>query len=81
MIQAAFEVHCSLQEPKLQEVPLPNDTLQVTCPICGRKAEYSMEALIEGSTMTCPFCRVKLNLHGHMWKEIQEEMAKLKEQK
>ena len=36
-----------------------------------------MENLKEGVTITCPFCKVKLNLHGHMWAEIQTEKAKL----
>ena len=53
--------------------------LPITCPLCGRKSEYPVENLKEGSDMVCPFCSVKLNLHGHMWEEISSQIAKLKE--
>jgi hypothetical protein len=54
------------------------EKLPITCPLCGRKGEYPLEILAEGSTIICPFCKIKLTLHGHMWKDIQAEMAKLK---
>ena len=53
--------------------------LPITCPLCGRKNEFPLETLLEGSILLCPFCKVKLTLHGHMWEHIQEEIAKLKE--
>ena len=59
----------------MHKKPLP-----ITCPICGRKSEYLLETLIEGSTLICQFCKVKLTLHGHMWEEIQRELAKLKDE-
>jgi DNA-directed RNA polymerase subunit RPC12/RpoP len=52
--------------------------LPITCPICGRKNAFPVEDLTEGSTLSCPVCKVKLNLHGHMWHEIQEELDKRK---
>ena len=51
--------------------------LPITCPLCGRKNEYPIENLREGAILLCPFCRVKLTLHGHMWEYIQAEIAKL----
>ena len=53
--------------------------LAVTCPLCGRSGDHRIENLKEGADMVCPFCSVKLNLHGHMWEEIQSQIAKLKE--
>ncbi len=53
--------------------------LPVTCPLCGRKNEFPLELLVQGSTLSCPFCKVKLNLHGHMWEEIQADIKKLNE--
>jgi hypothetical protein len=55
--------------------------LTITCPLCGRKNEHSMEALVEGAILACPFCTVKLTLHGHMWEDIQKDIAKSKEEK
>jgi hypothetical protein len=53
--------------------------LPVTCPLCGRKSEYSLETLVEGSILTCQFCKLQLKLHGHMWDDIQTEIAKVRE--
>jgi DNA-directed RNA polymerase subunit RPC12/RpoP len=51
-------------------------TLPFTCPICGRKTEHPLDALSEGAGLTCPFCKLKLTLHGHMWQEIKGELEK-----
>jgi hypothetical protein len=53
------------------------EKLPFTCPLCGRKSEYALETLAEGATIVCPFCKVKLTLHGHMWKDIEAEIKKL----
>ncbi len=50
----------------------------ITCPICGSKNEHPLESLAEGAPLQCPVCKVKLTIHGHMWQEIQSEIAKLK---
>ena len=52
-------------------------TLPFTCPVCGRKADHPRDALIEGAELICPFCKLKLILHGHMWQEVQQELAKM----
>ncbi len=52
--------------------------LPITCPICGRKNQFPVGELTEGSILTCPICKVKLTLHGHMWAEIQADLEKLK---
>jgi hypothetical protein len=52
----------------------------IACPLCGRKSEYALDSLIEGSTLLCRFCKLKLTLHGHMWEDIRREIAKLKEE-
>jgi hypothetical protein len=55
------------------------DQLPITCPLCGKKNEFSLEGLFEGADFQCPFCKLKLKLHGHMWEDIQREMARLKQ--
>ncbi len=54
-------------------------TLPFSCPICGRKTDYPLSALAEGATLTCPFCKLVLTLHGHMWEDVQREIKKLTE--
>ena len=53
--------------------------LPFSCPVCGRKTEYLVTELIEGAVLTCPFCKLTLTLHGHMWQEGQKEIKKLGE--
>lgn len=53
--------------------------LPFTCPICGRKTDYPVAALMEGATLTCTFCQLTLTLHGHMWAEVQQEIKRLAE--
>jgi DNA-directed RNA polymerase subunit RPC12/RpoP len=55
--------------------------LPITCPLCGRKSEFALEDLKEGAPLQCPKCQVKLNLHGHMWEEIQSDIAKMRQEK
>ncbi len=50
--------------------------LPFTCPVCGRKTEYPLEELKEGAVLNCPFCKLKLTLHGHMWEDVQKEMKR-----
>jgi hypothetical protein len=53
--------------------------LPFSCPVGGRQREYSLEELFEGAVLTCPFCKLTLTLHGHMWQDVQKEIQKLKE--
>jgi hypothetical protein len=53
--------------------------LPLTCPVCGHKNEFPLEVLLEGSTLLCPFCKLKLTLRGHMWEHIQMEIVKSRE--
>jgi len=53
--------------------------LSFSCPVCGQKKEYIFEELFEGAVLTCPFCKLSLTLHGHMWKDVQKEIQKLNE--
>jgi transcription elongation factor Elf1 len=48
------------------------------CPICGKKKDYPVDGLVEGALLECPFCGLKLTLHGHMLQEVQERIGKLK---
>jgi transcription elongation factor Elf1 len=59
---------------------MPEEKIQLpfTCPVCARKTEHLFEALVEGASLTCPFCRLTLTLHGHMLEEVQREIQKLK---
>jgi len=52
--------------------------LSFTCPVCGQKKDYPLAELFEGAILTCPFCKLTLNLHGHMWKDVENEIKKLK---
>ena len=49
-----------------------------SCPICGRKTDYLLTELVEGAVLTCPFCKLRLTLHGHMLEDVQKEIKKLK---
>ena len=51
--------------------------LPITCPLCGRKYDKPVKELFEGAEMICPLCGVKLTLHGHMWKDVQNDIAAL----
>ncbi len=56
------------------------DKLPFSCPICGRKTDYLLEDLYEGAVLHCPLCKLTLTLHGHMWKDVQREIERLKEE-
>ena len=51
--------------------------LLFSCPVCGRKTDYHLPELFEGAILTCPFCKLKLTLHGHMWKDVLKEIERL----
>jgi rubrerythrin len=57
---------------------MEQESLPITCPICGRKNLFPVGELVEGSIFACPVCKVKLTLHGHMWEEIRADIEKLK---
>ena len=59
------------------ETLVKKKTLPFTCPICGRITDYRVTALTEGAVLTCPFCKLTLKLHGHMWEDVQKEIKKL----
>jgi hypothetical protein len=52
--------------------------LPFTCPICGKITNRPVAELREGAVLICPFCHLELTLHGHMWREVREEIEKLK---
>ena len=54
------------------------ETLAFGCPICGKKKEYPVDDLVEGAPLECPFCGLRLTLHGHMLEEVREQIRKLK---
>jgi hypothetical protein len=51
--------------------------ISITCPLCGRRCEHRLENLREGEDLVCSHCGVKLNLHGHMWQDIRDQIAKM----
>jgi hypothetical protein len=59
------------------EIPVKEKTLPFCCPICGRITDYPVTDLTEGAILTCPFCKLRLTLHGHMWEDVQREIKKL----
>jgi len=52
--------------------------ISFSCPVCGHKTDYPIEKMVEGAIINCPFCKLTLNLHGHMWQDIQKEIEKLR---
>ena len=56
---------------------MEKEFLSITCPLCGRKYDKHVKELYAGAEMACPLCGVKLKLHGHMWKDIQNEIGAL----
>jgi rubrerythrin len=52
--------------------------LPFACPVCGRKTDYRLSELKEGAVVTCPFCKLTLTLHGHMWEDIKKEIQLLR---
>jgi hypothetical protein len=52
-------------------------TLPFSCPVCARVTDYPVHILVEGALLSCPFCKVKLRLHGHMLAYVQKEIEKL----
>ena len=59
---------------------MENEKVPFSCPICGRKTDYAVEVLVEGSVLVCSFCKLSLKLHGHMLEEVQREIQKLKKE-
>lgn len=56
-------------------------TYPFPCPVCGRKKEYPLPELFEGAILICPYCKLTLTLHGHMWEDVRKEIQKLDEDK
>jgi hypothetical protein len=36
-----------------------------------------LSQLKEGALLICPFCKLSLTLHGHMWEYVQKEIKEL----
>ena len=51
--------------------------LPFTCPICARVTDRPLDELKEGALIVCPFCQLKLTLHGHMLAEVRQRIAEL----
>ena len=52
--------------------------LPFSCPVCARQTDYALAELVEGAVLTCPFCKLTLTLHGHMWEDVQRELQRLR---
>ena len=61
--------------------PQMDTKLPFSCPVCGRKKDYPVTELSQGAILTCPFCKLTITLHGHMWQDVQKEIKKLKEKR
>jgi transcription elongation factor Elf1 len=51
--------------------------LPFTCPICARVTDRPLDELKEGALIVCPFCQLKLTLHGHMLQEVKKRIEEL----
>ncbi len=56
---------------------MTSKTISFGCPVCGRKKDYPVDEMVEGAQIECPFCKLKLTLHGHMLQEVREQIAKI----
>lgn len=52
--------------------------MSFSCPVCARKTDYPVVQMKEGAVLSCPFCKLTLRLHGHMWQDVQKEIEKMK---
>lgn len=73
-LSGRIRVHCVVP----QEVSVQKNQITITCPLCGRNNDHRLENLREGEDLICSHCGVKLNLHGHMWEDIRDQIAKMK---
>ena len=64
-----------------EEKKVVDDKIAFSCPVCGRKTDYDVEKIVEGTILICPFCKLSLRIHGHMWQDIQREIEKLKRER
>jgi hypothetical protein len=60
-------------------MPEEHAKLPFACPVCGGKTEHPFEALVEGASLTRPFCKLTLTLYGHMLEDVQREIKKPKD--
>ena len=63
----------------MKEERVEDRKLSFSCPVCARKTDYPVAQMVEGATLNCPFCKLTLRLHGHMWQDVQKEIQRLKE--
>ena len=52
-------------------------TLDFTCPVCGKITDRPIDELKEQAIIICPFCELKLTIHGHMWQDVQARLKEL----
>ncbi len=64
-----------------EEKKAAGNQIPFSCPVCGRKTDYPVDRLAEGTILICPFCKLNLRLHGHMWQDIEREIEKLKKER
>jgi transcription elongation factor Elf1 len=57
------------------------EKIPFACPVCGRKTNYFLDELKENALLTCPSCKLKLTLHGHMWEDVQREIKNIANKK
>jgi C4-type Zn-finger protein len=65
----------------LKEKKMADNKIAFSCPVCGRTTDYPVEKMLEGTMLRCPFCKLNLRLHGHMWQDVQREIEKLKRER
>jgi len=57
---------------------MKEEKLPFTCPLCGRKTDYPLAGLVDGASLACSFCKVRITLQGHMLEDVRKEIKKLK---
>ncbi len=60
---------------------MEDNKISFSCPVCGRKTDYPVEKMVEETILSCPFCKLSLRLHGHMWQDVQREIERLRRER
>lgn len=61
----------------MEEKNVEDHKISFSCPVCAHKTDYPVTHLMEGAILSCPFCKLTLKLHGHMWQDVLKEIRKV----
>lgn len=50
--------------------------ITVTCPVCNKEFSKKAKELADGAVVKCPGCGEQTTIHGNMFTEMVENLAK-----